>query len=245
MLAAVVAELDQRPRWRRAGLLEVAELGLGQLRSATRRRGRRAQLTKAELGHLNKAGAPPSRTLIKFRDEAGELQVGDKVTVSAFERPAGQGLGRGSRQRLPGHDPPPQLQPRARQPRLAQRPRPGSVGASADPARVWPGMKMPGQIGASASPSAASRSSTSMPSATCCWSAARCPGPKGGTVEVRTDPGAPAKAPVLGEQSKADLPASVFGEEFPRVADPRDRARGPERPPPRHRLDARSRRGGR
>src|SRR5204863_834020 len=41
-------------------------------------------LTKPELGHLKKAGAPPMRHLVEFRDEAGELQVGDTVTVEAF-----------------------------------------------------------------------------------------------------------------------------------------------------------------
>ena len=42
-------------------------------------------LSKPELGHLKKAGAPPVRTLVEFRDEAAELQIGDTVTVEAFE----------------------------------------------------------------------------------------------------------------------------------------------------------------
>src|SRR3954452_1063382 len=46
------------------------------------------RLTKAELGHLKKADAPALRHVREFRDEAGELQVGDTVTVEAFE--AGQ-----------------------------------------------------------------------------------------------------------------------------------------------------------
>src|SRR5437868_8292805 len=41
-------------------------------------------INKPELGHLNKAGAPPMRHLVEFRDEAGELQVGDTVTVEVF-----------------------------------------------------------------------------------------------------------------------------------------------------------------
>ena len=58
---------------------------------------------------------PPSRTLVEFRDEAGEREVGDEVTVEDFE--PGQQVkvsGHRHRQGLPGHDPPPQLQPRAR-----------------------------------------------------------------------------------------------------------------------------------
>src|SRR3712207_9501460 len=45
---------------------------------------REKQLSKPELGHLKKAGAPPMKHLVEFRDEAGELQVGDVVTAEAF-----------------------------------------------------------------------------------------------------------------------------------------------------------------
>jgi large subunit ribosomal protein L3 len=49
------------------------------------------KLTKAELGHLKKAGAPAMRTLVEFRDaedapSGGEaVKVGDEVTVTSFE----------------------------------------------------------------------------------------------------------------------------------------------------------------
>src|SRR6266545_2265059 len=39
---------------------------------------REKRLTKPQLGHLKKAGAPALRHLAEFRDEAGELQVGDE-----------------------------------------------------------------------------------------------------------------------------------------------------------------------
>src|SRR6202042_2244479 len=42
-------------------------------------------LTRPELGHLKKADAPPMRHVVEFRDEAGELQLGETVTVGAFE----------------------------------------------------------------------------------------------------------------------------------------------------------------
>ena len=45
-------------------------------------------LTKPELGHLRKADAGPHKHLVEFRDEAGELQVGETVTVDAFEEGA-------------------------------------------------------------------------------------------------------------------------------------------------------------
>src|SRR4051794_27706151 len=42
------------------------------------------KLTRAQLGHLKKAGAPPSRTVVEFRDP-GEHQGGEVVTVERFE----------------------------------------------------------------------------------------------------------------------------------------------------------------
>src|SRR5215211_7424748 len=56
---------------------EAVQLAFGSVREKA--------LTRAELGHLKKADAPPLRHLAEFRDEAGELQVGDTVTVDAFE----------------------------------------------------------------------------------------------------------------------------------------------------------------
>src|SRR3954469_6339905 len=56
---------------------EAVQLGFGAVREKA--------LTRPELGHLKKAGAAPVRTLVEFRDEAGELQVGDTVTVESFE----------------------------------------------------------------------------------------------------------------------------------------------------------------
>src|SRR5689334_3738505 len=42
-------------------------------------------LTKAELGHLKKADASAHRVVREFRNEAGELLVGQTVTVESFE----------------------------------------------------------------------------------------------------------------------------------------------------------------
>ena len=41
-------------------------------------------LSKPELGHLKKADASAHRHLVEFRDEAGELLVGQTVTVESF-----------------------------------------------------------------------------------------------------------------------------------------------------------------
>src|SRR3954454_23958859 len=56
---------------------EAVQLGFGAAREKA--------LNKPLLGHLRKVDAPPVRTLTEFRDHAGELQVGDTVTVEAFE----------------------------------------------------------------------------------------------------------------------------------------------------------------
>src|ERR1700722_5312084 len=42
-------------------------------------------ISRPERGHLKKADAPPMRTLVEFRDEVGELTLGETVTVDAFE----------------------------------------------------------------------------------------------------------------------------------------------------------------
>src|ERR671936_1597781 len=57
---------------------EAVQLGFGEVSEK--------RLTKAELGHLKKADAPAMRHLCEFRDEAGELQVGDTVKVDVFEK---------------------------------------------------------------------------------------------------------------------------------------------------------------
>ncbi len=84
-------------------------------------------LTKAELGHLQKADAPPMRHLVEFRDEGGadgELSLGETVTVDVLRgRRAREDLRHLQGQGLPGHDQAPQLRQRAQVPRLAQRAR--------------------------------------------------------------------------------------------------------------------------
>ncbi len=109
---------------------------------------REKRLTKPELGHLKKAGVPPVRALAEFRDEAGELQVGDEVRVDVFEpgqtvKVSAVSKGKGFQGSIKRHGfhrgPVTHGSHNIRQP--------GSVGASADPARIFPGQRMPGQMG--------------------------------------------------------------------------------------------------
>jgi large subunit ribosomal protein L3 len=105
-------------------------------------------LSKAELGHLKKADAPPMRTLVEFRDEVGELTLGESVTVEAFEagqrvKIAGTSKGKGFQGTIKRHN-------------FSRGPKshgshnvraPGSIGASATPSRVFKGIRGPGQMG--------------------------------------------------------------------------------------------------
>ena len=145
-------------------------------------------LTKAELGHLKKADAPPMRHLVEFRDEAGELQLGETVTVESFEagarvKVAGISKGKGFQGTIKRHN----FASRPEVARLAQRARAGLDRRLRDALARDQGLRGPGRWATGGRPSRASRSSRSMLSRTCCWCAARCPGARGGVVEVRGD----------------------------------------------------------
>jgi large subunit ribosomal protein L3 len=111
-----------------------------------------SKLTKAELGHLKKAGAGPLRTVVEFRDaDLGgeeEPKIGDTVTVESFEpgqkvKVSGTGIGKGFAGTIKRHNfhrgPVSHGSHNVRAP--------GSIGASADPARVFKGTRMPGRMG--------------------------------------------------------------------------------------------------
>ena len=107
------------------------------------------QLTKAELGHLKKAGLKHGkRHLAEIRDMAG-LAVGDTVTVEAFEdgqsvTVTGVSKGKGFQGTVKRHNfgrgPETHGSHNVRQP--------GSIGASAYPSRVFKGIRMSGHMGA-------------------------------------------------------------------------------------------------
>ena len=145
-------------------------------------------LTRAELGHLRKADAPPMKHVVEFRDEAGELTVGETVTVEAFEvgntvKVSGTSKGKGFQGTIKRH-------------RFASGPKshgshnvraPGSIGASATPSRVMKGIKSPGQMG---NKRVTQRGLTVVqidPERNLLVVRGAVPGPRNGVVEVRTD----------------------------------------------------------
>jgi large subunit ribosomal protein L3 len=115
---------------------------------------KQGKLTQAEEGHLKKAGAPPMRHLVEFRDEDlgrdgdDPVKIGDDVTVAGFEagqkvKVSGISIGKGFQGGIKRHN-------------FSRGPvshgshnvrAPGSIGASTFPARVFKGMRMPGQMG--------------------------------------------------------------------------------------------------
>ena len=146
------------------------------------------RITKAERGHLAKADAPPMRHVCEFRDEAGELQVGEVVTVEAFEKGqhvkvAGVSKGKGFQGTVKRHN-------------FSRGPvshgshnvrAPGSIGASATPSRVFKGIRGPGQMGNKRVTQKGLEVVDVMPDKNLLLLRGSVPGPKGSTVEIRTD----------------------------------------------------------
>jgi large subunit ribosomal protein L3 len=129
------------------------------------------RIRKPEAGHLKKAGAAGMKTLVEFRgvevggqaggesegegdaEEGAEAssegpKIGDDVTVSSFEpgqkvKISAVSIGKGFQGTIKRHN-----FSRGPETHGSHNVRaPGSVGASADPARVFKGMRMPGQMG--------------------------------------------------------------------------------------------------
>jgi large subunit ribosomal protein L3 len=137
-------------------------------------------LSKAELGHLRKAGAPPMKHVVEFRDEAGELMVGDTVTVEAFEvGQKGKGFQGGIKRHGFSRGP---VSHGSHNVRAV-----GSIGASATPSRVLPGRKMPGQMGNKRITQKGLEVVRIDPDQNLLMVRGGVPGPRNGVLEVRTD----------------------------------------------------------
>jgi large subunit ribosomal protein L3 len=159
---------------------EAVQLGFGAVREKA--------LTRAELGHLRKADAPPLRTLAEFRDEAGELTVGETVTVDAFEvgqtvKVSGTSKGKGFQGTIKRHNF--SAGPKSHGSHNVRAP--GSIGGSATPSRVFKGMRGPGQMGAKRVTQRGLQIVELIPDQNLMLLRGSVPGPKGGVVEVRTD----------------------------------------------------------
>src|SRR5262245_60130954 len=105
------------------------------------------KLTKPAVGHLAKTGVAPHRHLVEFRGET-ELTPGETVTVEAFEpgdhvKISGVSIGKGFAGTIKRHN-------FGRGPKTHGSHnirKPGSIGASATPSRVFKGIRMAGRLG--------------------------------------------------------------------------------------------------
>ena len=107
------------------------------------------KLSKAERGHLAKNGVDaPYRHLVEFRGHFADAVQGESVTVTIFEpgdkvKVAGKSIGKGFQGTIKRHN-------------FSRGPvthgshnvrKPGSIGASATPSRVFKGVRMAGRMG--------------------------------------------------------------------------------------------------
>jgi len=118
------------------------QLGLVEARKAK-------SVTKPMKGHFDKAGLPPCRVLREFRVEDGaEVKVGDKISVDLFVpgdtiTVSGVSRGKGFQGVIKRHN----FRGGAATHGSMFHRAPGSIGASAFPSRVLPGMKGAGHMG--------------------------------------------------------------------------------------------------
>ena len=145
-------------------------------------------LSRPELGHLKKAGVGPHRHLVEFRDEAAELQVGETVTVEAFEvgqsvKVSGTSKGKGFQGTIKRHGF--KSGPKSHGSHNVRAP--GSIGASAWPARVMKGIRGPGQMGNKRVTQKGLEIVQIDSDQNLLLVRGSVPGPRNGVVEVRTD----------------------------------------------------------
>ena len=144
------------------------------------------KISGGERGHLAKAGVTSHRHLVEFRGQS-ELQVGESVTVEAFTpgekvKVAGISVGKGFQGTIKRHN-------------FSRGPtshgshnvrKPGSIGASATPSRVFKGMKMAGRMGGKRITQPGLVIHDVDPERNLLLVKGSVPGPKSGILEIRT-----------------------------------------------------------
>ena len=143
------------------------------------------KVSAGERGHLAKAGFEPHRHVAEFRG-ASEAVAGETVTVEAFQpgdkvKVSGTSIGKGFQGTIKRH-------------RFHRGPKthgshnvrkPGSIGASATPSRVFKGMKMAGRMGGQRVTQLGLTVVDVDPEQNLLLVKGAVPGPKNGVVEIR------------------------------------------------------------
>lgn len=110
---------------------------------------RRKATNKPRMGHFERAGLAPRRKLTEFRvQSAGGYEVGQEIKVDMFEPGelvdvTGWSKGRGFQGVVKRHGFSVGRQTHGNR----NHRKPGSIGQSATPAKVWKGRKLPGRMG--------------------------------------------------------------------------------------------------
>jgi len=147
------------------------------------------RLNKPKRGLLKKAGVGNLRHLREFRGEPGELEVGAEVKVDSVFEPgqrvkvSGISKGKGFAGTIKRHNF--QRGPVSHGSHNVRAP--GSIGASADPARVFKGIRGPGQMGAGRVTQRGLEVVDVRADENLLLVRGSVPGPKGSVVEIRTD----------------------------------------------------------
>ena len=145
------------------------------------------KLSRAELGHLKKGGAGAHRHLVELRGPSESI-VGETVTVEAFQpgdrvKVSGVSVGKGFAGTIKRHN-------------FSRGPethgshnvrKPGSIGASATPSRVFKGMRMAGRLGGKRVTQIGLTVHDTDPERNLLLVKGAVPGPKNGLVEVREE----------------------------------------------------------
>jgi large subunit ribosomal protein L3 len=145
------------------------------------------RLSKPQLGHYKKNGVAPHRHLLELRGLTGATE-GESVTVESFEagdkiKVSGISIGKGFAGTIKRHN-------------FSRGPtshgshnirKPGSIGASATPSRVFKGMKMAGRMGGKRATQVGLTVHAVDPERNLLLVKGAVPGPKNGLVEIRED----------------------------------------------------------
>jgi large subunit ribosomal protein L3 len=145
------------------------------------------KLTKGELGHLRKVGAGAYRHLVEFRGPS-DLSIGDTVTVEVFQpgdkiKVSGVAIGKGFQGTIKRHNF--KSGPKSHGSHNIRKP--GSIGASAWPARVFKGVRMPGRMGGKRATQIGLTVHQIDPELNVIMVKGAVPGPKNGIVEIREE----------------------------------------------------------
>jgi large subunit ribosomal protein L3 len=161
---------------------DAVQVGFGEVREK--------RLQKARLGHLKRAGVGPLRHLCEFRGEpdeelkiGAELKVGELFEKGQRLKVSGTSKGKGFQGTIKRHNfhrgPASHGSHNVRAP--------GAIGASADPSRVFKGIRGPGQMGNERVTQRGLEVVDVRPEDNLLLVRGSVPGPKGAVVEIRED----------------------------------------------------------